>query len=702
MLRWESGKVNPVTKVVNLLGEMQKQAEAEAREDDALYNKMKCWCETNNHEKTQAITIAEGRIDDYSAAIEQGEAHAAELSGQIDSLKSEMQEQQDSIVKASGLRGQEKASFEKDEQDSMEALASLKEAIVVLEKVQLLQGHSEHKAAAVALIQARSLASKLTRAATLLEGAGVGAHYTSVMQKDLWDFFGALPSEHTRVITGLDQEPTGYAAGATSYEARSSQIFGMLKTMQATFSKNLAQAHKEEIDALIAYQRLKATKDGEIQAAIKSVDEKTLQLGDTKEKVALAKEGLEDTREALSADERFLVDLKKRCATADKDYETRRSTRLDELAAISDAIRIISTDAARDVFSRTVSLLQTGVNRRVRVAGKNFEVLTDRQLRAHAASKLLDVAKNQRGTFASFHLATLAVGVRLDGFEQVRKLMDNMVARLTKQQQDEYTKHEACTKDIHANEREARSKTSDKKDLEGETADIERTLATLDEELEELKAQIGEMHTSLQQAGEERLAQNHEFQQEVVDQRATAAVLSQGLERLREFYTSKPKTLLAVRAQHSRQEPGTLAPSPPVAGKEHTKSRMAPGVIQMLEKIIQEAQRAEQEAAQSEQASQEAYSEFVANTNAVLDASEKAVAAKGASRNKAEADKLNAGINLKATTKALADLADLNQALHVDCDYLLQNYSVRQKARQEEVEAIKEAKAILQGANFGA
>jgi len=38
--------------------------------------------------------------------------------------------------------------------------------------------------------------------------------------------------------------------------------------------------------------------------------------------------------------------------------------------------------------------------------------------------------------------------------------------------------------------------------------------------------------------------------------------------------------------------------------------------------------------------------------------------------------------------------------LHVQCDFLLQNYDLRQEARTNEVESLKNAKAILSGANF--
>lgn len=38
--------------------------------------------------------------------------------------------------------------------------------------------------------------------------------------------------------------------------------------------------------------------------------------------------------------------------------------------------------------------------------------------------------------------------------------------------------------------------------------------------------------------------------------------------------------------------------------------------------------------------------------------------------------------------------------IHLDCDWLLQNFDVRKEARSGEVEALKKAKAVLSGADY--
>jgi hypothetical protein len=54
----QAAKNRPVSKVITLLKDMLKQLEKEAEEDEEIYDKMACWCETNDKEKTKSISDA--------------------------------------------------------------------------------------------------------------------------------------------------------------------------------------------------------------------------------------------------------------------------------------------------------------------------------------------------------------------------------------------------------------------------------------------------------------------------------------------------------------------------------------------------------------------------------------------------------------------------------------------------------------------
>merc|ERR1719156_353187 len=93
----EAAKNRPVTKVINLLKDMLEQLEKEAEEDEEIYDKIACWCETNDKEKTKAIADAEEKIKDLTAKIEELTALSARLGTEIENLEKEVAKNQDSL-----------------------------------------------------------------------------------------------------------------------------------------------------------------------------------------------------------------------------------------------------------------------------------------------------------------------------------------------------------------------------------------------------------------------------------------------------------------------------------------------------------------------------------------------------------------------------------------------------------------------------
>merc|ERR1719223_294138 len=107
----EDAKNRPVTKVITLLKDMQKQLEKEAEEDEEIYDKMACWCTTNDREKTKAIADAEARIEDLTNKVEELTALSAQLNTEIKNHEKEVAENQAALDKATAIREKELAEF---------------------------------------------------------------------------------------------------------------------------------------------------------------------------------------------------------------------------------------------------------------------------------------------------------------------------------------------------------------------------------------------------------------------------------------------------------------------------------------------------------------------------------------------------------------------------------------------------------------
>merc|ERR1719321_905485 len=98
--------------------------------------------------------------------------------------------------------------------------------------------------------------------------------------------------------------------------------------------------------------------EAEIKAASELIDTKTEDLATAEEKNALSKEMLEDNRNVLAADTKFLGELKLQCQDLDQEYETRVKTRQAEIQACSKALAFLSSDEAHELFSRSLGFVQ--------------------------------------------------------------------------------------------------------------------------------------------------------------------------------------------------------------------------------------------------------------------------------------------------------------------------------------------------------
>merc|ERR1719161_853122 len=122
--------------------------------------------------------------------------------------------------------------------------------------------------------------------------------------------------------------------------------------------------------------------------------------------------------------------------------------------------------------------------------------------------------------------------------------------------------------------------------------------------------------------------------------------------------------------------------------------------MKMIEQIMSDAKAMEAEAIRSEEDAQKAYEDFVKETNASIEAKSKDIVDKSDSKAKAESDLVATKESKEATMLELEQLSNYNAQLHQSCDFVMKNFELRQTARDEEVEALKQAKAILPGANF--
>merc|ERR1719313_2019413 len=315
-----------------------------------------------------------------------------------------------------------------------------------------------------------------------------------------------------------------------SYAPESGAIFGILKQMKEEFETNIETSKTEESQALAEYNAMKKAKTDQITAAEDLSSSKTVELGDTKAKLAADKQDLKDTTAQLAADEKFLASVTDTCATADADYEARSKVRGEEIKAVGETIGILTSDEAQTSFSKSTTFIQLSLRTRR---------MSSSQMKRQKAARMLKSAAMKSG---DRQLAKLSSKVKLLDFSEIKKAIDAQVAELKKIQKEEVEEYEFCTSEIKANEKETAAKTDMKADLEQKIADLESTITTLTDDIAALKAEVAETQVEMKAASENRELENKDFQVTVADQKATQAILKKAAERMKAFYASFAQT----------------------------------------------------------------------------------------------------------------------------------------------------------------
>jgi len=657
----EEAKVHPVTAVVKLLKDMKKDLETEADADEAVYEKLACWCETNDKGKTKAIKDAVARMSDLDATIQKNIALSETLKVEIKALSKEIGEDQESLEKATAMREKAQGEFLGSEKEMIESIRSLNQAITVL------GGHQAPKGKKAAFLSSSVVVNAYSIARGLMD-----KHYDILA--------GVMTPSERKVIAsfvqgGADPKKDYFDAEPTfnkAYDNQSGGIFGILSQMKETFENNLSQEQKEEMGSQAAYKDLKKAKETEIQVGQDSVDTKSERLATADETVAQSKEDLEDTSASWSADKKFLMELKVKCKMTDKEWEERQQIRQSELKAVAKAIEILSSDEARDQFSKTLAqdvFLQTRKENR----------------RAQAIAVISKVAsKNPK-------FSALAVAMRLDPFPKVKKAIDDMVTQLLKEKEDDIKEKAFCTDALNENTKEDADKSHVKKKL-GEKIDaLTQKISDTQDAIDTLDAEMAELTAQRKKASEDRVAENAQYKQEVLDQQNTQKLLNSALKALKDVYDGKGAALLQESA------------APPVGGaapkdfNSYEKSRASAGIVAMLEQIVTDSNLMIKEARTNEQQNQDSFTKFKQVTNEALEAKDDAKVDLISQKAQADKDLTAAKSEHKGTMTELEALATSAGDLHKQCDFLTANFEITQKARDEEVESLRSAKAFLNG-----
>jgi hypothetical protein len=558
----------------------------------------------------------------------------------VANLDEAIEKSKKTLAEAEAVRAQELAEFNKEDKDAIQAVQGLHGAVTVL---------SKHNAAALSQ-------------EAMLQLKDVLKHVDHDKLRKI-----GMPRKQQHIVMSFLQQPTG----ATSYNSNSGEIFGVLSSMKESFETNMVNARKEEEQAANEFASLKKAKTEELGAATDQHDSKRAELSKTDTQNENDKVDLKDTTEQLEADRVFLADLKARCATMDDEWAARQKMRQDEKESIAKAIEIISDNDARDLTSKTTGAALVQLMRDSSEKAKSQKVI---QFLQRAGAKMNKPK-----------LMLFAASMKNDVFGKMKKDVDKMIARLTQEQKDEVKFKDYCIEELHQNGLDQDEKYHEKKNLDNRYADLESEIKRLTEEMKVARAEIAEMQIEMKKAAETREKESKNTEQLIADQRATIEVLNKAVTALNKFYDKKKKAAL-IQAKSAQAPPPTFQPYVKAGGVD---------VVSMIQTIIKDSKYCIKMAYAENHQSQLAYEEFMRDLNKDIAALKKQIADQTEQIAVDDADMARTKEDLAQNLKDLEAVNELNQNLHVECDFVMKNFEQRQASRITEIDSLNDAKAMM-------
>jgi len=678
---------NPIRKVVTMLQDMQMKVTKEGEKEEELYHKFMCYCQTNTGELTESIEAAEAKIKSLDASI----AGNGEKKAQTESSLKEHQDSraaaEDAVKKATALREKEAAEYAKFKADADANIAAILKATAALDK---------------------------GMAGAFLQTPSAGLVRTYAMER------AELP-DSTR------QELLSFLSGSSGseYAPQSGEIVGILKQMGDEMNKDLMDATTEEKSAISNYEALMAAKKKELGTLQGQIEEEMERIGNLGVELAAQKNDIEDTKDALAADEKFQLELKKGCETKTAEWEEVKKTRAQELLALSETIKVLNDDDALELFKKTLpgassSLLQLKVS---------SSVQKEKALRyLHAAAK-----KSKR---PEIDLIAMALNGKAVGFDKIIKMIDEMVANLKKEQVGDDSKKEYCNTQIDQAEDKKKVLEHSISDSTAAIDEMEGAIAQLKEEIAALEKGIRALDKAVAEATDQRKADNADYKELMSSNKMAKEVLGWAKNRLNKFYNPKMYKPPAKRELSSEDRivenmggvvttaaPGGIAgtgigasfvqirehsqlrkeappPPPETFGPYTKKSGEGTGVISMIDLLVKDLDKEMQEAATMEKDAQADYETMLADAADKRATDSKSLTEKENAKADTEEERQDEKQKKKESMKDAMGVAKYIGSLHGECDWLLQYYEVRKSARTGESESLVSAKAVLSGSDY--
>jgi len=670
-----AGGVSPITKVVALMEDLKKQLEEDGVKEAKLYNEYNHWCDSETMATKNTIADLKEKIADLTAFLQEEQAKRDQLDDEIAEAGASLAAKEAELKAAQEVRDKEHSDFKEAFQVFEDSIDELTRSLEVLAK----------KLPASNLVQVASVARK-----AIQRNPDLGL--SDMDQQALSSFFAQEDSGMSRNNNVLAPDaPLGFLQ--TSETGPSSAVVEALQKIKADQETNRDKSLTEEQTAKNNFEQLKASLEDSIKGLETEMATKKSQRAESEEASAKSQAQLDQAEKSLAENEKYLEEITSQCEQKAREWKERTKLRSDEITAVSEAVQIMTSEAANRMNKidprqqSAASFVQTGMKTTMK---RNVDVgQAIRNILQGSGSPVLSL-------LASRVQARMNAGTGMgqpDPFADVRKMIQDMVEKLMAEAAEEAQHKEFCDKEMGKSTKQKTLKEKEIKKISGRIEEMEAAVAELTDELEQLSQSMAEMEAMTAEATELRQKEKAEALLAIKQYQDAQSLIGSAMTVLQEFY-SKQKSLV----QTSADTDDDAAPPPETWDEDLDKKEgHASGIIGLLEIAQSDFARLESETSTTEAVAEREYQNLM-NENEV----KKAVAAKDVEYKSSEKTKLEGNIqraksDLEGFQKELDAVNDYLEKLKPECTAQVDSFEERKARREQEIESLKEALAILEG-----
>merc|ERR1719253_2550802 len=647
------------------------EVEADGAKEAKAYDEFACFCKDTTLKKSDSVKKGHDKINALSADIADKTQERKDDITELGERKQKQEQLSQKLDETIARCAKEKAEYNAEAADLSKAIQGLKDAI---------KSMTDSKPSLLEIRDSLRTTFEMAEAMNLIQAP-----------------------KH-KAVSAFMQQSSSVDPADPEYKFHSDDIIDLCKSLLTDYKANKKDLDDEYSKSEKACKETKASLKKSMSANEDAMKQLKKDIDTLAEEIAQHRSDLVISEGEMKDDEQYLKDLQVRCEDRANDYDQRSAMRGDELAALTEALKVLKGDVkgrADDVNVRAFIQKAHGgsepIAKTIAPVASSAKVVsflqgasTNAYAREAQKESALEVLRKEGQRLNSLTLMSLAERASADPFKKVKGLIQKLIERLITEAKNEATKKGFCDTELAKARKDRDFRFQEAKDLSAELQGLEAKRDELKEEIKELTKDIKEETKALEETTKERKDEKEANMETLKTAKEGLEAVNEAILVLRNFYKQAAKASLV---QASPVDEDTSGPG--FSGNYKGKQSGAKAVFALLETIASDFDRTLRK---TEEAENTAHREYVSYSQ---DA-KSSIAGKTTKKELDDEDLETTLTSIKTKTDDMQTAVDLLdkalqelEELKPTCIDTGMSYAERVKKREEEIKALEKALTIL-------